>query len=109
MRILTCFLVAVILISCDEPDKKTLFESVSPEETDVNRRNDLAFDKEFNIYTYRKFYNGGGVGAADINNDGLTDLYFTRNQAENKLFLNKGNLQFEDIPKTAGVGGTKAW
>jgi len=65
--------------------------------------------KEFNIFTYRNFYNGGGVGVGDINNDGLPDVYFTSNQNKNKLYLNKGNFEFEDITDKAGVGGTKAW
>ncbi|MCE2895222.1 MAG: VCBS repeat-containing protein [Flammeovirgaceae bacterium] len=71
--------------------------------------NQLSFSEKFNIYTYRNFYNGGGVGIADINNDGLVDIYFTANQLPNKLFLNKGNFKFEDITTKAGVAGTKAW
>lgn len=101
---------SLILISCaDQSGNQTLFQRLSPEETGIDFRNDLKFDKEFNIFTYRNFYNGGGVGAGDINNDGLVDLYFTSNQGQNKLYLNKGNFRFEDITSKAGVAGKRAW
>jgi len=77
--------------------------------TGVNFINTLEFDQEFNIYTYRNYYNGGGVGIGDINNDGLVDIYFTSNLGLNKLYLNKGNFHFDDITEKAGVAGTKAW
>nr|WP_317130049.1 VCBS repeat-containing protein [Flavobacterium franklandianum] len=62
-----------------------------------------------NIFKYRNFYNGGGVAIGDINNDGLADVFFTSNLGENKLFLNKGNLKFQDISKKAGINLPKSW
>lgn len=90
-------------------DEETLFFALPDDSTNIDFINQLSFDKEFNIYTYRNFYNGGGVGLGDFNNDGLIDLYLTANQLSNRLYLNKGNLKFEDVTTQAGVAGTKAW
>jgi hypothetical protein len=102
-----------LLIRCGEgiehTSTATLFEKITPGSSGINFSNDLTFDHDFNIYTYRNFYNGGGVGLGDINNDGLIDVYLTANQGPNKLFLNKGNFQFEDITAKSGAAGTKAW
>ena len=86
-----------------------LFTSLHSDHTGVTFANNLPFDKDFNIYTYRNYYNGGGVALADINNDGLIDVYLTGNISPNRLYLNKGNFKFEDITEKAGVAGTKAW
>ena len=102
----------VLLVGCSQEESieiVTLFKKISSDSSGVNFTNNLTFDSKFNIYTYRNFYNGGGVGLADINNDGLMDIYFSANQKPNKLYLNKGNFVFEDITSKAGVGGTKAW
>lgn len=85
------------------------FELLSPEETGVLFRNDLQYDRSFNVYTYRNYYNGGGVSVGDINNDGLIDIYFTANLGDNKLYLNKGDFRFEDITDKAGVAGKMGW
>jgi len=102
----------LFLLSCrklEEGNKEYLFDKLPMDSTGVNFVNQLTFDQEFNIYTYRNFYNGGGVGLGDINNDGLIDIYLTGNQSPNKLYLNKGNFKFEDITDKAGVAGVKAW
>mgnify|MGYP000551360009 CR=1 FL=1 len=62
-----------------------------------------------NYFTYPYMYLGGGVAAGDFNNDGLEDLFFTGNMVPNKLYINKGNLEFEDISKTAGIEGDQRW
>lgn len=71
--------------------------------------NTLQATDRLNPYTYRNFFNGGGVSVGDINNDGLTDIYFTGNQVGNRLYLNKGNFVFEDITQTAGVSCEGVW
>lgn len=96
--------------SSQEDIKKIVrFETIPIDSSEVSFINKLTFDQAFNIYTYRNFYNGGGVGLGDINNDGLIDIYLTANQGPNKLYLNKGNFHFSDITDKAGVAGTKAW
>lgn len=78
-----------------------LFKKLSPDQTHIYFSNNLTEDEQNNVLNYEYFYNGGGVAAADFNNDSLIDLYFTGNQVGNRLFLNKGNLQFEDNTETA--------
>jgi enediyne biosynthesis protein E4 len=106
------FILTIFLISCKKDSQNTVnevFKLLNPRETGVEFTNKVTETEGFNILSYRNFYNGGGVAIGDINNDGLSDIFFTSNQGKNKLFLNKGNLKFEDITEKAGVGGTKEW
>ncbi len=99
---------AFALASCKNND--ALFESLPSSKTGINFANNLENKKLFNILYYLYYYNGAGVATGDINNDGLPDIYFAANsKGNNKLYLNKGNFQFEDITGTAKVAGTADW
>ena len=102
------FFFAILFFSCVKKENK-LFKKLPSFKTNVDFKNTLIYKEDFNIFTYRNYYNGGGVGLGDINNDGLLDIYFTSNLNKNKLYLNKGNFEFEDITKNANVGGEKSW
>ena len=91
------------------PEKEKLFTLLSSDSTGVDFINAVENQKDFNIFKYRNFYNGGGVAIGDINNDGLPDIYLTANMTSNKLYLNKGDFKFEDITEKAGVAGNKPW
>ena len=93
--------------SCNKQNKKTLFTLVK--NSSIDFVNSLSETKSFNVFNYRNFYNGGGVAIGDINNDGLADVFFTSNQGANKLYLNKGNFQFEDISEKAGFHRKQQW
>lgn len=87
-----------------------LFSLLPAEKTMVTFRNTLSEDLYSNILMYPYFYNGGGVAVGDINNDGLDDLYFSANMTPNRLYLNRGNMEFMDITQEAGVlGKESAW
>ena len=106
-KLLAYLFLFIFIFSCQK--KETLFVRLSPFESNITFRNDLNENEEFNIIEYLYFYNGGGVAAGDINNDGLIDLYFSSNQNSNKLYLNRGNLLFEDITAKAGVESIGEW
>lgn len=104
----------LIWISCKKTEKSgltslpshnELFSLLSSVQTHIDFQNKLEEGPNTNILLYEYFYNGGGVAAADFNNDGLIDLYFTSNMGDNKLYLNKGSLQFEDITDISGAAG----
>ena len=102
-------LFSVALFACNSGDDVVLFEKLDAEKTHIDFANNITETKDFNILDYLYFYNGGGVSAGDINNDGLVDLFFVSNQGKNKLYLNKGEMQFEDISVKAGIEGFSDW
>jgi hypothetical protein len=89
--------------------QQTLFELLPPQSTGVTFANRLPDDTAFNILNYLYYYNGGGVAVGDVNGDGRPDLYFTSNLGPNRLYVNKGNYNFEDVTERAGVGGGGGW
>src|SRR6476659_10007747 len=102
------FACILLLVSCGK--KNTLFTSLSPSKTNIHFANNLEKRDLFSILYYLYYCNGGGVATGDINNDGLPDIYFTANsKGHNKLYLNKGNFEFEDITGKAGVAGISDW
>ena len=70
---------------------------MSSKQSGINFSNTIIYTEEFNPYTFRNFFNGGGVAIGDINNDALPDIFFCSNQKSNKLYLNKGDLKFDNI------------
>jgi hypothetical protein len=97
----------LLLTACSTDDRR--FQKAEAVDTGIVFENKVTPTEDFNIIDYLYFYNGGGVAIGDINGDDLPDLYFSGNQVKNKLYLNKGNLKFEDITKQAGVEGNSTW
>ncbi len=107
-KIFLSFSFAALIISCN--NKKPVFDILPASKTGISFQNNLKDQHLFSILYYLYFYNGGGVATGDVNNDGLPDVYFTANsKGGNKLYLNKGNFQFEDITAKAGVAGLSDW
>ena len=113
-------LIILLLASCSETTKKeqvqdapaaaqSVFKRVASSHSGITFQNTLDenINNFFDVFAY--VYNGGGVGIGDINNDGLSDIFFTGNEVTNKLYLNQGNLTFKDITVSAGVGGNGKW
>ena len=97
-----------LFISCNKKETP-LFTKLQSDHSGITFENTIQESPEINILNYEYTYNGGGVAAGDFNNDGLCDLYFTGNTVKNRLYLNKGDLQFKDITDAAGVAGRSLW
>jgi enediyne biosynthesis protein E4 len=103
-------ILALPITCCQKADPpQHLFTLLDPKDTKVIFSNDLTDTEDFNIVEYLNYYNGAGIAAGDINNDGLVDLYFASNQNDNKLFLNLGNFKFKDISAKAEVACPGGW
>jgi enediyne biosynthesis protein E4 len=97
------------LLSVTNVTAQPLFRSLPAAETGITFQNKLIETPALNIITYEYYYNGGGVATGDFNNDGLIDIFFTANLLPNALYLNKGNMRFEDITKRSGMEGRRGW
>ncbi|MFN2604503.1 MAG: FG-GAP repeat domain-containing protein, partial [Gemmatimonadaceae bacterium] len=86
-----------------------LFTRLSPSYTGITFENTVEPTSDLNVFTYRNFYNGGGVAIGDLNGDGLPEVMLTSNLRGNRLYLNKGHFRFQDISAEAGVRGKESW
>lgn len=115
MRLFLAFGLLLLLFSCKSnveeeiSEQDYLLNRLASDKTGVAFINQIKEDEEHSIINYIYYYNGAGVAAGDINNDGLPDLFFVSNMGPNKLYLNKGDMQFEDISEAAGISGKASW
>ncbi|WP_445384007.1 VCBS repeat-containing protein [Robiginitalea sp. IMCC44478] len=109
MRILLIGIAFVLFLSGCDNTAPPLFRETTPSETGITFKNQLTETPDLNILTYLYYYNGAGVAAADFNDDGLIDLYFTANQGADALYLNKGNFRFEEVSQEANTINSEGW
>ncbi len=95
--------------AAEKPQQPVLFEALEAPRTGLDFTNKLTPTQDFNVFKYMYFYNGGGVGAADFNNDGKMDIFFAANQVPNRLYLNTGDLHFKDVTAEAQIPVDGAW
>jgi hypothetical protein len=100
-------LIVVAFAACQS--RNTLFREISPEASGIDFNNEIIESANLNILQYEYLYNGGGVGIGDFNNDNLPDIYFTGNRVSNKLYINRGNLKFEDVTAASNTSGGGMW
>jgi enediyne biosynthesis protein E4 len=122
-RATVVFMALCLAIACSAGDREVgssgppppadahLFTKLPPDYTGVRFENRLTETRDFNVFTYRNFYNGGGVATADLNGDGLPEVVLTSNQGGPRLYLNLGSFRFRDITEKAGIKfkGAGAW
>ena len=104
------FGIVLFVLSCSckmAKHERALFQLM--DNTGINFQNNVEDDSLENSFLFRNFYNGGGVAIGDLNNDGLADVFLTSNAGANKLYLNKGNFQFDDISDKAGIIQDDKW
>ncbi|SOE22361.1 Repeat domain-containing protein [Spirosomataceae bacterium TFI 002] len=109
LKLISLVLINIQLISCNTVDDSKMFSLLPSSHTGIKFKNLIQETPEFNILTYGYLYNGGGVSIGDINNDGLQDIYFTGSMVGSRLYLNKGDLKFEEIAQSAGVFAEGFW
>ncbi len=114
LKITSFLLISVLLVACrgsqdGAVSETALFEQLPADQTGIHFANTLRESDSLNIITFEYFYNGGGVGLGDINNDGLVDVFLGGNMTKSRLYLNRGNFTFEDITDKAGIHTGDGW
>ncbi len=99
----------LLYLSACQPEEKRQFTLMDASHTGIDFVNRTAENDSFNILTNEYIYNGGGVGIGDFNRDGKADIFFSGNAVANRLYLNKGDWQFEDVSEAAGIAGENRW
>jgi enediyne biosynthesis protein E4 len=107
--LLIIFFYWFFVIGCNKKKEQAAFQLLRSDVTGLHFNNKLSPTPQFNMFNYMYFYNGAGIGAGDFNNDGLVDLFFASNQSQNKLFINKGALQFKDETAAAKIPDDGGW
>lgn len=102
MKNIAYSLLMILLAACGR-EQPQVFQRLSPDRTGINFSNRIEEDEVHNVYNYMNIYTGAGVATGDINNDGLADIYFSGNMVTGRLYLNQGNLEFQDITETSGI------
>lgn len=109
-KFLVIIFTLLFFFSCqNEASEPAHFQLLTAKQTGLYFSNDVENNQDLNIFNYMYFYNGGGVGAGDFNQDGLIDLFFSANLKANQLFLNKGDFKFEEVSETAKIPKDKGW
>src|SRR6476469_2246359 len=109
-KLILVWIIICFAFACKNKAKAPVFfRTLTADSTGLNFANNLTPTNEFNMFHYMYFYNGAGVGAADFNNDGLIDLFFASNQSDNKIYLNKGRLHFDDVTAAAQIPQDHGW
>ncbi|MEM6763551.1 MAG: VCBS repeat-containing protein [Bacteroidota bacterium] len=106
-RLLGCLCVLLMFVSCNQ--QPTLFKLIDSDSSGITFQNQIFENDEFNIIDLSYLYNGGGVSVGDFDQDGLPDIFFTGNMVDNQLYLNRGDMKFEEVTEVAGVAAPKTW
>src|SRR6201990_214099 len=112
VRYIAYLLTGVLLFGCHSgppPVKEAVFTQLDTKQTGLSFSNTLHPTSQFNVFDYMYFYNGGGIGAADFNNDGRIDLFFAASKGPNKLYLNEGSMRFKDVTTAAQIPQDGGW
>ena len=104
----SCLILLIVIVSCRH-EKETTFTSLDSGHSNIHFNNQIVENDSINQLDIENVYNGGGVGTGDFNNDGLPDIFFTGNLVQSRLYLNRGDLVFEDITDEAGINGKGKW